>query len=416
MLAMVSLLLVTAAPARSPIRSQHWVGSWLASPSDASTFRGSLTDQTLRMIVAPHLGGVHVRVHLSNLFGTVPIRLGPVTVAVRGYGAAVSVSTLRRLSFSGAETVTIPAGGSVLSDAVVLRVQSFQALAVSVAVPGTITGPTEHFSTRQTSYLSPPGTGDHAMDRSGAAFSQTSSIAGYSTGWYFLSGIDVQASRRVGSVVAFGDSITDGYQGNHATGTEQLRTIDVNGRWPDDLQRRLDSVRIPLSVLNAGISGNRVLSPGLISVFGPSGLSRFRRDALSVAGVRDVVVLEGINDIGENAQLTPGRLIAGYQRLIAMAHDAGVRIQLGTLTPAEGASQLNYGSEAANATRQAVNRWIRTQRLSDGVIDFDAAVRDPRHLGHIRPSYDGSDHLHFDLSGYRAMARAINLKLLARGR
>ncbi len=212
-----------------------------------------------------------------------------------------------------------------------------------------------------------------------------------------------------GRSLAFGDSITDGFQGTLTPLNENLSTIDTNGRYPDDLQRRLLAAHIPLSVLNAGISGNRVLQDGQIPMFGPAAITRFRLDALSESGVTDVIVLEGINDIGQTNGITAQQLIDGYENLIAQAHQARLKIELGTLTPSGGTVVPAYGDAAANQLREQVNAWIRSQRLSDGVIDFDAAVRDPSDPSRIYPPYDGGDHLHFDLAGYQAMANAVNL-------
>ncbi len=410
-LAVLAALLVvfsSAALARgaSACTATRWVGSWIAAPSDATASK-PMSDQTIRMIIAPHLGGVRLRLHLSNRFGTAPLTLGPVTIAIRGRGAALVPASRRFVRFSGASTVSIPAGRDVVSDPVALRFHAFQELAISVTVRGTVAHPTEHYSTRQTNYLAPAGSGNHAADTAGAAFTTTL----VSSGWYFLDGLDVIAADRTGAVVTFGDSITDGFQGDKTPLVEQLATINTNGRYPDDLQRRITRAGVPLSVLNAGISGNRVLQ-GPPSIFGPSGLSRFHADALSQPGVTDVIVLEGINDIGQTAGITAAQLISGYTRLIHQAHAAHVAIQLGTLTPSGGTIIPSYGDATANTLRTAVNHWIRTQHLSNGIIDFDAAVRDPGDPSRIDPIYDGSDHLHFNLAGYRAMARAVNLKLL----
>lgn len=354
-----------------------------------------------------------LRIHFSNRFGSGPVTLGPVTVGVVASGPTVVGGSLRPVTFNGSPTVTIPAGAEALSDPVSLSFSAFQDLAISVSVPGIVTSPTEHFTTRQTSYLSPAGSGDHSGDSDGAAFTQqTTSTA--SVGWYFLDGLDVQAPESVGAVVAFGDSITDGFQGTLTPLNENLSTINTNGRYPDDLQRRLIAAHVPLSVLNAGISGNRVLQNGEIPMFGPAGISRFGLDALAQGGVTDVIVLEGINDIGQTTGITAQQLIQGYENLIAQAHDAGLKIQLGTLTPSGGVIVPQYGDAAANQLRQQVNAWIRSQKLSDGVIDFDAAVRDPSDPSRIYPPYDGGDHLHFDLAGYQAMANAVNLGLLQR--
>ncbi len=366
------------------------------------------------MIIAPHLGGQTLRIHLSNRFGSAPVTLGPVSLGIVDSGPALVAGSLRSVTLGGSQTVTIAPGADVVSDPVSLSFSAFQDLAVSVTVPGTVTSPTEHFITRQTSYLSPAASGDHSGDSSGAAFTQqTTSNA--SVGWYFLDGLDVQAPESVGSVVAFGDSITDGFQGTLTPLNENLSTIDTNGRYPDDLQRRLLAAHIPLSVLNAGISGNRVLQDGQIPMFGAAGLTRFRLDALVQSGVTEVIVLEGINDIGQTNGITAQQLIDGYQTLIAQAHQAGLKIQLGTLTPSGGTVVPAYGDAAADQLRQQVNAWIRSQKLSDGVIDFDAAVRDPSDPSRINPPYDGGDHLHFSLAGYQAMANAVNLGSLTNG-
>ena len=338
-----------------------------------------------------------------------PVTLGPVTIGLRGPGASLLAGSERPVTFGGRPTLVISAGANAISDPVKLSFGAFHDLAVSVYVPGTITNPVEHLSTRQTSYLSPSGSGDHAGESSGAAFTQKTT-GQFSTGWYLLDGIDVPAPGSTGAVVAFGDSITDGYQAQ-PNGTEQLSTIDNNGRYPDDLQRRLIAANIPLSVLNAGIGGNQLLLSGL-PLLGPSGLTRLRPDALAQAGVTDVIVLEGINDIAHGA--TASQLIAGYEQLITSAHAAGVAIQLGTLTPTGGASLPAYAGPGAVAVRGEVNQWIRTQRYSDGIVDFDAAVRDSHDPGAVNPAYDGGDHIHFDPAGYRALAQAINLALLAR--
>jgi lysophospholipase L1-like esterase len=363
------------------------------------------------MIIAPHLGGRTLRVHLTNRFDPAPVTLGPVTIGMAGSGAALVPGSQRPVTFAGRSSITIPAGADAVSDPVKLSFGAFTDLAVSVFIPGSIKYPTEHFITRQTSYLTPRGSGDHATERSGSAFTLTTTDM-FSTGWYFLDGVDVRAPGSTGTVSAFGDSITDGDQAQLRPPREELATIDTNGRYPDDLARRLLAAKIPLSVLNAGISGNELLHSG-VPVLGPSGPSRFDLDALAQAGVTDVIVLEGINDIARTPPATASQLIAAYERLIEQAHQAGVAIQLGTLTPAGGAPPA-YGDAAANAVREQVNRWIRTQRFSDGIVDFDAAVRDPQDPARIDPAYNGGDDLHFNLAGYQAMAGAVNLKLLAR--
>jgi lysophospholipase L1-like esterase len=398
-------------PLRRPAATactEHWVGSWTASPSGLSLTQ-PLTDQTLRMIIAPHLGGRTLRVHLTNRYGTAPVTLGPVTVGVSGPGASLAPGTERPVTFAGQSTIVIPPGGDGVSDPVKLNFGAFRDLAVSVYVPGPVKYPDQHFATRQTSYLSPAGSGDRAAQTGASAFTQTTT-GKFSTGWYFLDGVDALAPGATGAVVAFGDSLTDGYQAER-DGSEQLSTIDTNGRYPDDLARRLIAAKIPLSVLNAGIGGDQLLRSGL-PTYGASGLSRFGTDVLAEPGVTDVIVLIGINDIALKA--TAQQLIAAYKELISQAHSAGVTIQLGTLTPSGGMVSPAYGGAAATSVRDQVNEWIRTQRFSDGIVDFDAAVRDPSDPGMLNPAYNGGDNLHLDLAGYAAMARAVDLAALAR--
>jgi lysophospholipase L1-like esterase len=393
----------------------QWVGSWTASPGDGGFSRALLADQTLRMIIAPHLGGRRLRIYLSNRFGRSPITLGPVTVGLRGDGPSLIAGSERPVRFAGSATITIAPGKDAVSDPVSLTFSPFEDLAISVAVPGSVTNPTEHYFTRQTSYLTPAGAGDHAADTSGAAFTQTTESNHNSTGWYFLDEIDVEAGGPIGAVATFGDSTTDGFQGDLLPFNEQLATIDTDTRWPDFLQRRLIAAQIPLSVLNTALDGNRILQDGFLPPFGPSGISRFRMDALAPAGVSDVIVLEGINDIGMTypGGVSAQQIIDGYRNLIEQAHRAKLEIQLGTLTPAGGVVIPTYGDAQADELRRQVNAWIRDQRLSDGVIDFDAAVRDPSDPSRIYPPYDSSDHLHFNAAGYQAMADAVQLEQLA---
>jgi|tagenome__1003787_1003787.scaffolds.fasta_scaffold20984805_3 lysophospholipase L1-like esterase len=398
----------SSTPACGP---DHWVGSWTASPGDGGFSRALLANQTLRMIIAPHLGGRRLRIHLSNRFGSSPVTLGPVTVGLKGDGPSLIAGSQRPVRFTGSATITIASGADVVSDPVELTFSPFEDLAISVAIPGSVTKPTEHYFTRQTSYLTPAGTGDHAADTSGAAFTQTTESNHNSTGWYFLDEVDVEAGDRIGAVAAFGDSTTDGFQGDLLPFNEQLATIDANTRWPDFLQRRLIAAHIPLSVLNTALDGNRILQDGFLPPFGPSGISRFRIDALGPAGISDVIVLEGINDIGmaPPGGITAQQIIDGYRNLIEQAHRARLEIQLGTLTPAGGVVIPTYGDAQADQLRRQVNAWIRGQRLSDGVSDFDAAVRDPSDPSRIYPPYDSSDHLHFNAAGYQAMADAVQL-------
>jgi lysophospholipase L1-like esterase len=397
--------------------SDHWVGSWIDSPSDSDSATDASLDtfvggpsQTLRMIITPHLGGRVVRVHLSNRFGSGPVTFSDVTIAHAASGAALVSGSVRSVTFNHSSSVTVPAGEDVVSDPVRFSFAAFDNLAVSMYLAGYPGLPTEHFTARQTSYYTPPGLGDHASDPAATAFIE------HTTARYYVDGLDVLAPNDVGSVVAFGDSITDGYQTSSAAELpETASTLNTNGRWPDDLQRRLIAARDDrISILNAGISGNAILANGQIPMFGPSGLSRFQLDGLDQVGVTEVIVLEGINDIGQSSA-TAAQLEAGYDQLVTAAHAAHLKILLGTLTPTGSATGVgaSYSSAQSEATREAVNTWIRSGASgADGVIDFDAAVRDPADPSEIAPAYDGGDGIHFNLAGYQALANAVDLSQL----
>jgi lysophospholipase L1-like esterase len=230
----------------------------------------------------------------------------------------------------------------------------------------------------------------------------------------------VESSKPLASVVAFGDSITDGYQGQSAGVPETAEGLDANGRYPDVLGRRVRAANLPLSVVNTGISGNRVLRDGGVGnsnrdTNGPAALKRIDTDVLTQAGASTVIWLEGINDLGQDPAASPTEIIAGYQQGIAKMHAAGLRVLLGTLTPSGGASgaESSYGTAGVEAARQTINNWIRMQKAADGVIDFDAAVRDPSDPSRINSAYDGGDHLHFNLAGYTRMGQTVDLTKLA---
>ena len=388
----------------------RWVSTWAASPMAATppgVYAGDLssqgfTDQTIRDIVWTSAGGDAARVRLSNTFGTRAVTFDQVNAGISAGGASVAAGTNHLVTFDGSKSVTIPPGAEVVSDPVRMRVPAETDLAVSLFTQPA-TGPaTYHADAQQINYVSTPG--DYAGSESGAAYTTTSQS------WYFLDDVTVQASPRTrGTIVAFGDSITDGFQS----------TVNANARWPNDLARRI--LAGPPGqvhpVVNEGISGNRILHDSIC--FGVNAEARFNRDVAARAGARYVVLLEGINDIGfsqtpnsgctaPNTDVSASQIIAGYRHLIAAAHAAGLKIFGGTLTPFQGAA---YYSAAAETKREAVNQWIRTSGAFDGVIDFDAAVRDPASPLQLLPAYDSGDHLHPNDAGYRAMAAAVSLSL-----
>ena len=366
------------------------------------------TNQTLRQIVHTSIGGSKARVVLSNAYGTAPLTIGAAYIALRDKQAAIETASGRPLTFSGKPTITIPANAVMYSDPVNLAVPPMADLAIDLYLPGTTNTSatlTMHGGAFQTSYISE--TGNYAGT---ATFPQV----GTTRSWFVLSRVDVAAPDATGAIVAFGDSITDG----------AASTADTNNRWPDHLARRLLAQGTKMGVLNAGIGGNRVLNEAAV----PSGLdvravgaginalARFERHVLSLPGVTDVIVLEGINDIGnarENPTPTAEDLIAGHKQLIEQAHARGLRIFGATLTPFWGAA---YYTEVGEAKRQALNDWIRTSKAYDGVIDFDKATRDPNDPKKLLGQYDSCDYLHPSDAGYKAMGEAIDLSLFRAAR
>jgi lysophospholipase L1-like esterase len=338
------------------------------------------------------LGGGRVRVVLTNAYGTVPVAIGAAHVALRGKDSAVVPQSARPLTFSGKPTTTIPPGAVIFSDAVNLMVPALADLAIDLYLPENIAATpspvTVHAGTGglQTNYISQNG--NHAGVDSLPTKETT-------LAWHFLMRVEVTAPEPVGAIVTLGDSITDGSQS----------TSNTNNRWPDHLARRLAAQNIRMGVLNAGFSGNRVLSDGSAV----SALVRFDRDALAQTGVTHVIVMEGINDIGmarANPLPSAADIIAGHRQLIIRARARGLKIYGATLTPFEGA---NYFTKEGEAKRQAVNEWIRRSKEYDGVLDFDAVIRDPGNPTKHLPKYDPGDHLHATDIGYEAMGNAINL-------
>jgi lysophospholipase L1-like esterase len=398
-----------------PAGSSHWVATWTASPTDSAVpidaawgpVPIALDDQTLRMVVTPHLSGSVVRIHLSNRFGHGTTRFGHVTV---GVFTLAGVSGATTVLFGGRTAVAVPRGGEAVSDPVHVPVTAFTSLAVSMYLPGVQSFPTKHWNANATSYYTPARRGDRAADAANTAFTHTTQA------WLYVDDLDVEAPQTTASIVAFGDSIADGFVAANRYSQPVSRSVsDKNGRYPDDLQRRLSGAGIPLSVANAGIGSNRLLTNGEPLMLGLSGLQRFAADALDVPGVRGVLLQEGVNDLGLPPETTTADdLIAGYQQAIAMAHAAGVRIWLGTLLPASNA--IFDGAVVAPLSehyREQVNAWIRGQHLADGVVDFDAVLRDRANPHVLDPSLAGPDHLHPNLRGYQVMADAVSLDMLA---
>ncbi|MEU1994258.1 GDSL-type esterase/lipase family protein [Nocardia gamkensis] len=395
-------------------RGEHFVASWTASPTDSVTpldaaggpIPVAVDDQSFRMVITPHLGGSRLRVHLTNRFGLTPVTFGRVSIADQASGAAVANPV--PVLFGGQAAIALPAGADVVSDPVSFDVSAFAPLTVSIYVPDPAGPPTKHWNANATSFYAPAGSGDLTGRPGADGFGSTTGS------WLYVTALDVLAPSDTRAVVAFGDSITDGFVGATALSVPVDRAVaDTNGRYPDVLQRRLDAAGIPISVVNAGIGSNRVLTSGEPLLLGPSGLARFERDALARSGVSGVLVQEGINDLGLPPPAGAAQMIAGYEKLIATAHGHGKKIWLGTLLPASDA--LVDGvllAPRSETDRQQINAWIRTQNLADGVVDFDAALRDPANPSVLRNDYGSPDRLHPSLAGYRAMAETVDLALL----
>lgn len=396
---LLSLALATQLSVSQKAKSaQHWVGTWAASPqmppddaSNAKSPDAGFNNQTVRMIVRASLGGKELRVRFSNAFGKFALTIGAAHVALAGNVAAILPSTDRVLTFSGRSSFIIPPRAEILSDPVPLEVPALASLAVSVFLPAA-TGPASwHALGNQTTYISGPG--DFTA-------SSNMPVARTTESWYGLSGVEVLAGENAAAIVTLGDSITDGAQ----------TTLDANHRWPDILADQLAARPggASLAVLNEGISGNRLLH----DVAGPSALARFDRDVLSQDGVRYLIVLEGINDIGwpripggkySGDLVSAEDLIAALRQIADRAHAHGILAYGATLTPFGGAF---YETPDGEAEREAVNEWIRTSGAFDGVIDFDKLTRDPAHPQQFLPAYDSGDHLHPGDAGYEAMGRA----------
>ena len=351
-------------------------------------------DTTLREIVHVSIGGPQVRVIFTNEFGTDPLTIAAAHVAISQGGSAINLVSAAGLTFGGHTSVVIPPGALVVSDPATVKVPAASDLAISLFLPAqTITHLSQHGSANQTSYTAPGNVvGAQALDSPTEIRS-----------WPFVKGVDVKVPAQDAAIVAFGDSITDG----------AYAALNANARWPDELARRLlaDKRTAGLGVLNEGIGGNRILHDNT----GPSALARFDRDVIAQSGVKYVIILEAINDIGHAyTTLRPydvvssDDLIAGYVQMAERAHTHGIKVYIATLTPYVGAG---YASPAGEQVRQALNQWIRTTNQIDGFIDFDKATQDPANPAMYLPAFDHGDHLHPSDPGYKAMGDAIDLKL-----
>jgi lysophospholipase L1-like esterase len=394
----------------SVANAAEWVQTWGAAPLPPTPQQGpfpatpSFEKETIRQTMRVSVGGQRVRLRFSNEYGAKPLTLGAVRVALSDEKGTIQPGTERPVLFGGKPSAIVPAGSPFLSDAIDLPVKSLASLSVSIYLPEATGQCTCHATGMQNAFVSDSG------DFTAKPFTPKRTLQVRA----FISGIDVEVARGGRAVVVLGDSISDGIGS----------TVDANRRWPDLLANRLNKAESGgWGVVNMGISGNQVLGDGA----GQSALARFDRDVLSVPGVKAVVIFEGVNDLGVSyghfegpmAELfknsiparkaTAESMIAGYRQLIARAHAKGLKVLAATITPYGGAA---YYSAEGEAVRQAINTWIRGGKEVDGVIDFDATLRDPHELTQIRDGFHPGDHLHGSDAAYAAMAEAVDLSLL----
>jgi lysophospholipase L1-like esterase len=398
------LLFFAFDPMGTAASHDHWVGTWAAAPfsgSDVHSDIGKATylqyghaDTTFREIVHVSIGGSSVRVVLSNEFGVEPLTVSAGQIAISAGGSEIDLSSAKMLAFAGRSSIVISPGASAISDPADIQIPPFANVAISLFVPAQ---PMSHVSVHdmaaQTNYeVSGNVVGAKKLDAATEIYC-----------WPFLKGIDVKAGGDNASIVALGDSITDGHES----------TRNANARWPDVLAHRLQANKktAQLSVLNEGIGANRVLHDDL----GPSALARFDRDVLAQTGVKYLIILEGINDIGRAIQpktstdiISAENLTAGLSQLAERAHTHGIKVIAATLTPIPINDALNANRESM---RQAVNQWIRTTNEFDVIVDFDKVTRDPANPMAFLPGYDSGDHVHPSDAGYKAMGDAIDLKV-----
>jgi lysophospholipase L1-like esterase len=396
-------------PLCSPGSAAEWVQTWGAAPLPPSPAMGpfpatpAFNNQTIRQTIRVSQGGKRLRIRFTNEYGTRPLAIGAAVVALSDEKGNIQPETERPVLFSGQPGASIPAGAPFLSDPIDLPVKSLTSLSISLYLPEDTGQCTCHQTGQQNAFVSDTG------NFTAKAFTPKDTLQLRA----FISGVEVEAPTKVPVVVVLGDSISDGVGS----------TVDANHRWPDLLANRLDGSGVKgWGVVNMGISGNRILADGA----GQSALTRFDRDVLATPGATAVIIFEGVNDLGvayghpegpmkdlfkamaASSKVTQESLIGGYRQLIARAHAKGLKVFGATITPYGGAM---YYSAEGEAIRQAINTWLRTSHEVDGVIDFDAAVRDPQEPTQIKEGFHFGDHLHGSDAGYDAMAAAINLSL-----
>lgn len=379
----------------------RWVATW--ATSQQLTEKGNLPPEpgfieaTVRQKLRVSIGGEKLRVRFSNEFGNGPLTLeaAHVALAVGFADAKIQPGTSRPLTFRGAGSVTIQPGANVISDPLDLPLAPMADVAITTVTKASPSDVTGHPGSRTTSYFAYGGAAPDATDLPEAKRTDH---------WYFVCSLDVRTTKPAAAVAILGDSITDGRGSIH----------NQNNRWPDILSQRLraNPATADVAVLNHGVGGGRVLRDGL----GVSALRRFDRDVLAQPGVKWLIILEGVNDLGtsspETVAATAQELISAYDQMITRAHDHGIKVYGATIMPLGGFK--SYDTPEREAARQAVNAWIRSSGRFDAVIDFDAVARDPVNPARLSAATDGGDHLHLSAPGYKLIAESVDLGLFAR--
>jgi lysophospholipase L1-like esterase len=376
-----------------------WVPAWYASPAPSPNANATLNNQTVRQVVHVVAGGKRVRLRLSNAFGTTPVHFDSVSIARRAAGSTAQADSVRKIAFSGHADLTVAPGTYALSDALDFDVPADSDLMVSIYISRSTVISTAHMTQRSAIYFSD---GDKTAE---AKIDPTYPDTGTWASWLWLTEVEVSGTSATGAVIAFGDSITDGLG----------LTGDSHADWPNVLADRLRAVKATVSVINAGITGNRLLRNGQWGPFGIAGLARFDSDVLAQPNAQAVLLFLGINDIGQAVPGSSDTVSAadiedGLSQLAERGHERGLKVYAVTLAPFKNATAEHYYSDDKDLRRQAVNTWIRSSRFFDGVVDADKALDDPHDQGKMLPAYDSGDHLHPNAAGAAAIARAVPLE------
>jgi len=408
----VAICLLLFVPELVAASTNAWIATWATSPQSGTPDPRepllNIDNQTVRERVRASIGGSRIRLRFSNEFGSSPLLIGAATVAIPKDVSTIKEESIRNVTFEGRNSIEIPAGAPVLSDPISLQLTPGAEISISIYFPNRLTTPTLHAFAFKHAVISQHGDFTHERKIDPAALSTASILVTAVL-------VPAQPSNRL--VVAFGDSISDG----------DGSTVDADNNYPNNLIRRIakTSNGSTLAVVNEGIVGNPLLRDS--EIFGVSALARFDRDALVLPGVTHIVLLEGINDIGFVGAKMDGQYLAdpaetrsaqdiidAYRQLISRAHARGIKVIGATITPCEGVDIPGYYSDAKETVRETVNKWIRTGGAFDGMIDFDAVVRDPDHPTRLLPKFASKDHLHPNDTGYKAMADSIDLALFGR--